>query len=481
MKRLPLTLFALIFLVAVPVIAADCPTLVQQALAATEDMCQTTGQNQACYGNVRLQAKPNPRVTDFIFDRPGDRVELRDIKSLQLSPMTPDTGEWGVALMHIQANLPATHDKNVMLLAFGDVAIENTAPLPTEADVQVITDVAVNVRWLPNVNAGAVAVLQPGQKVSAVERLLDSSWLRINLPDSGETGWVKGDLVESMVDLSTLNVAAGNQPNYRPMQAFTFSSGTNDEKCAEIPKDGLIIQTPEGAGEIRLWINQVMVKMGSTVYFQAEPGEAMIVTTLEGHATVQALGVTYTAVAGTSVRIPMDEALKPSAPPTLPESYQLDDLQSLPIASLERDIVIHEPLTEEAVAVVQQQQQAQNTSVSAVVANSVATAGNAATTVVDAAGNTVTSVVDATGSTVTTVVNAAGNTVTTVVNTAGNTVTSVVDSTGNTVTSVVDAVTGTTSGGTGGESGGGDDSDDGLIDDILDTVLDIPCLLLFCR
>lgn len=468
MRRLPLTLFALLFLVAVPVAAADCPALVQQALAATEDMCQTTGRNQACYGNMRLQAKPNPSVTDFIFDRPGDRVALRDMKSLQLSPMTLDTGEWGVALMHIQANLPATNNKNVMLLAFGDVAIENTAPEPTEADLQVITDVAINVRWLPNVSAGAVAVLQPGQTVTAVERLPDNSWFRINLPDSGETGWVKGDLVEGVSDLNTLNIASGDQPNYRPMQAFTFASGNRDQNCAEIPDDGLIIQTPDGAGEIRLWINQVVIKMGSTVYFQAKPGEDMVITTLEGHATVEALGVSHTAVAGTSVRVALDEALQPVAPPSLPEAYELGDVENLPIQPLQREIVIHEPLPEDAVAIIQQQQLSRDSTVASTVTNTVDAAGNAVTTVIDAAGNTVTNTVSAAGSAVTSVVDATGNTVTTVVDAAGNT-----------VTSVVDAVTGTTSS-SGDDNSGGDDSD-GLIDDILDTVLDIPCLLLSCR
>src|SRR5262249_43307373 len=147
------------------------------------------------------------------------------------------------------------------------------------ADIQVIGKDAVNVRWLPNVKAGAVAVLQPGQQVTAVERLADNSWLRINLPNSGETGWIKSDLVNGLGNINSLNVAQGDQPNYRPMQAFTFVSGSEQQNCAEIPKDGLLIQTPEGAGEIRLWINQIMVKMGSTVYFQARPNGDMVVST----------------------------------------------------------------------------------------------------------------------------------------------------------------------------------------------------------
>jgi hypothetical protein len=454
MKHLPLIICALLLILAAPVMAAaDCPALVQQALAATNSMCQTTDTNQACYGNIHLQAKPNGKVANFTFDQPGDRVSLSEIKSLQLSPMSLDTGEWGVALMHIQANLPPANNKNLMLLAFGNVAIENDAPLPTAADVQVTGKDAINVRWLPNIKAGAVAVLQPGQQVTAVERLADSSWLRINLPDSGETGWIKGDLVTGTADISTLNIAQGNQPNYRPMQAFTFTSGNDQQNCAEIPRDGLIIQTPEGAGEVRLWINQVVVKLGSTVYFQAKSNGDMIITTLEGHATVEALGVTHTAVAGTSVTVKMGADMKPVAAPTLPESYPLADVQNLPIGNLQRSIAIHAPLTDAEVAIVQQQQQVQ-----VIVSNAPIPDASAAV------------------SDVATVVNGTVNTATTVVGTVGTTVGGVV--TGGDNSSGSDAGSGNPSSPSGGDTGSGSSNDGG---GLLDTILHLPCVLLQCK
>jgi len=479
MKRLPLTLCAIILLLAAPVMAAaDCPALVKQALAVTDNMCQTTGSNEACYGNIHLQAKPNSSTPNFIFSQPGDRVNLSEIKSLQLSPMQVDTGEWGVALMHIQANMPAQSKKNLMLLAFGDVAIQNDALTPTASDVEVVGSDAINVRRLPNLNAGAVAVLKPGQEVTAVERLKDTSWLRINLPDSGETGWVKSDLLKGTDDLSRLNVVEGSQPNYRPMQAFTFISGQDQPKCAEIPNNGLIIQTPEGAGEIRLWVNQVVVKLGSTVYFQAQPNGDMIITTLEGHATVEALGVSHTAVAGTRVHVKMGADMKPVAPPSLPQSYTATDVQNLPVTSLQRTIAIHAPLTDAEVAIVQQQQQAQ-----VVVGNVAGAAVDTLNNVVDSAGNVVSSAVDTAGNTVNTVVDTAGNVVGSAVDTAGNVVSGAVDTAGNVVSGAVDTagnVVGDVVGGDSGNSGSGDsgnDDDGGL----LGGILNLPCKLLQCN
>jgi hypothetical protein len=271
-----------------------------------------------------------------------------------------DSGEWGVALMHVQANLPNTSPDNLLLLAFGDVFLENAAPVPTVLDGEVGNDFA-NARWLPNTSARTLIALKPSQKVTVIERLADNSWLRINLPDAGETGWVKTELLNVKGDLNTLSIANATQPYYRPMQAFTFKSGTSSgQSCTEIPQDGLLIQTPEGAGEVKLWINQVVIKLGSTVYFQAQPDGDMTVTTLEGHATVEALGESYTAIAGSSIHVKLDGDMKPISAPSLPQAYNMEDVQNLPIENLQRKISIHPPLTEQEIISIDKAQSNRN-------------------------------------------------------------------------------------------------------------------------
>lgn len=225
-----------------------------------------------------------------------------------------------------------------------------------EVDVQVQGKQPINLRLVPNVKAGVIGTAKPSQKVTAVERLADNSWLRVKVADSDLTGWVKTDLVAGKGDFSTLNVVDGTQPNYGPMQAFTFKTGSKTQNCAEVPQDGLIIQTPEGSGEVQLWINQVVVKLGSTIYFEAQSGGDMIVTTIEGHATVTAMGVTQTAVAGTQLHIKMDNDLRPIAAPTVPEAYTIDDVQHLPIGLLQRKITIHDPLTKQEILAARQAQ-----------------------------------------------------------------------------------------------------------------------------
>ena len=236
MKRLSFLILGFIIFAVIPVMAADCPALVQQALAATDNLCHETGKNQACYGNINLTAKPVANAEHFSFSQPGDQVDISAIKSLKLSPMAPDTGEWGVALMNVEANLPSAKPANLTLLAFGDVTLENTVAAPTTVEVEVASKQPINLRLIPNLKAGVVGTVKPNQTVSAIERLADSSWLRVKVSESNLTGWVKGDFITGKGDLSTLNVVDGTQPNYGPMQAFTFKTGSESQNCAEVPR-----------------------------------------------------------------------------------------------------------------------------------------------------------------------------------------------------------------------------------------------------
>ena len=301
---------------ALATLLADCPELARTALAATDQLCDTTRRNEACYGHQLLQAQPQPGVDSFVFDRPGNQVDVAQLQSLRLSAMQLDSGVWGVALMRLQANIPASQRRDVTLLTFGDVQIENKVESPTELDVTVSGHNDVSVLQQPRMDAEAVGLLAPGQTVTAHERLADNSWLRVELPENGEFGWVSAPLVTSADSIEALRVANEATPFYRPMQAFQFSSGAGESGCSETPPNGLLIRTPEGVGEINFLINEVNIRLGSTVFFQAQPGSMMTISTLEGHAAIEAGGELQVATTGMQVSVPLDENLAPAGPPS---------------------------------------------------------------------------------------------------------------------------------------------------------------------
>lgn len=344
---------AFLLIVLVPLSTAqsdqDCPTIVHQALETTSQVCEATGRNQACYGYNEVEVTPHPGINDFHFQQPGDTAAVDKIRSLELSSLETDKDLWGIALMRLQADLPQSNPGNITLLVFGNVQLENAVPQHTLLDATVTT--TANMRALPNTGSEVMATLPANTVVAALERLTGNNWYRVQLPDSEQVGWVTAEALSIQGDVATLDVATPSQPNFQPMQAFYFRADSAQPTCSEAPRSGLLIQTPEGAGEIRLWINEVQIHLGSTVYFEAQPGEQMTVTTLEGHARVETMGISHTAFAGSSVSVLLNEDMKPAAPPSTAFAYDASQLQNLPIGLLQRPITIHLPLTAEELSV----------------------------------------------------------------------------------------------------------------------------------
>ncbi|MBZ0285905.1 MAG: LysM peptidoglycan-binding domain-containing protein [Anaerolineae bacterium] len=109
-------------------IALTCDEMVTEALAKAGTICESTGRNQACYGNNLVQAELESG-TNATFNVAGDIADLFAIKSLTTSPLNLESRTWGVAILKVQANLPDTlPGQNVTFLLYGDAALENITP-----------------------------------------------------------------------------------------------------------------------------------------------------------------------------------------------------------------------------------------------------------------------------------------------------------------------------------------------------------------
>jgi hypothetical protein len=359
--KLPLrTIIMTLFLLAVtiaPVLAQalDCPDIVETALESIDEACADTGNNQVCYGNVSIQATPQTGVANFTFERTGDLADITDLQTLQLGGLDEDTGTWGVALMRVRANIPDTlPGQNVTFLMFGDVVLENAVAEQTVLLPVTRLDADVNIRSAPDPEARQIAALVNDQTLYADGRLEDGSWVRVQNPtdEDGEVvasvGWVSAPVVAIEGDINSLPVIQSTDTTvtsgFGPMQSFYFRSGIGDSACAEAPNSGILIQTPEGVEQVNLRVNGVDVQLGSTAYFQAEPSDEMIISTIEGSASIQSQGVTQIVAAGTQAEVGLDANGIANTPPSDPHPYDLDALQALPISVLEREIEIAQPL-----------------------------------------------------------------------------------------------------------------------------------------
>jgi uncharacterized protein YuzE len=358
-RRLRWPAYALFLSVTAVALAQDatCPTIVQDALAATDSACAGTGRNEACYGNISLDAQPQPGVSDFTFTKPGDLVNVAGVQTLTLSPLDQKDNTWGVALMKLQANLPDTlPGQNVTFLLFGDVEIKNAVTSNVEADstnggvtlLVTVSSMSPMMKSFTDTNA-VPEMLNAGTKATADGYFPMAQMLHVTL-DDGRAGWVMEAMVKVEGDVKTLpemdmngevaGAAAEAAPQFTPMQAFYFKSGTNDAPCEEAPDSGILIQTPEGAGKIDLVVNDAKVTLGSTGYFQAQAGGEMTVTVVEGEGTIAAQGKTVRVPAGTYTTLPVDADLKASGQPADPQPYDAGSLAALPIKHLPKTIAI---------------------------------------------------------------------------------------------------------------------------------------------
>ncbi len=191
------------------------------------------------------------------------------------------------------------------------------------------------------INAGDVQSLQ-------LSPLVDDNWgialmkLQANLPNTlpGQNVLfvLFGDVEVTNANADTEDTTDSEE--VPPLQAFYFKTGLNDAPCDAAPDSGLMLQTPEGVGEINFNVNEVEITLGSTAYLQAQPEGDMTVSVLEGEVTIAAFGVTVTIPAGSSATVPMNDQMQASGPPEDSEPYDPSDLAALPVGLLEIPITI---------------------------------------------------------------------------------------------------------------------------------------------
>ncbi|HEX2905508.1 MAG TPA: hypothetical protein VHO69_01510 [Phototrophicaceae bacterium] len=321
-----------------------CPAFVEFALARTNQVCTSAHRNEACYGHVQLDAHPYPNTANFKFDQIGDVVPVSAIESLRLSAFDPNSNLWGIALMRVQANIPDTiPGQNITFILFGDVVIQNPVSVaPVMFDIT--PTLPLRIFSYPAVGAPVLGTVDAGRTMTTDGRSADGAWLRIQMPLGVQsTGWIANSGLIFAHDLGTLEILdpEDTTPRYRPMQAFYLTSGSEAPVCNAIPASGILIQSPHNAGKITLSVNNVEVRIGSTVFFQAQPNGDLTVTTLKGSALVTANGSTEEALAGMRVRVPLDGQLRPLGPPSVPEVFMDAEVAALalPIRYLNEAVV----------------------------------------------------------------------------------------------------------------------------------------------
>lgn len=102
---------------------ALCQQVLERAQTLTEQNCQATGRNQACYGyvNVARELRADAGEPPNRFAQSGDVLGLRYLTRIRTEPFNAEDSSWGMAILKMQANLPDTNPgQNVTFVLFGD-------------------------------------------------------------------------------------------------------------------------------------------------------------------------------------------------------------------------------------------------------------------------------------------------------------------------------------------------------------------------
>lgn len=324
-----------------------CPALVSNALDLTQRNCSATGSNEACYGYIFIDAAL--RAQNEQFSQPGDILDVINIESLQLSPLDTNSGQWGVIVMSVEANLTdrtqAVND-DVQIVLFGDTALRDASQF-----IEVSAISTVNIRRNPRTNAEVIGSLSTDDTIIANGRLDDSSWLRVRVNDDGVLGlgWISADFLEPSADIALLppltteeaeNPADDLAIQYGPMQAFVFESAEADAPCEQAPNSGMLIQTPDGAASVTLWLDEVVIQLDGTGIISAQANGDLTVGVIDGTAQVEANGGISTAVAGQAIDVPLDGDLVPADEPSDPRPIDANEVQALPVDLLNDPVSI---------------------------------------------------------------------------------------------------------------------------------------------
>jgi SH3-like domain-containing protein len=357
MYRIFCSLFGLsmLFLLNMPIISAQdstCASDVESILMTVRDACDSVQRNQVCFGNHRIDAQAKEQDYELEFESSGDIEELSNFNRLQLRQSDPETGDWGVVLMKLQASLPGTvPGQSVTIVAFGDVEIGEQAseiPTPITVDIEVAAQGSVNLRSGPGTNYNIVDTLLPQEIVTSDGRNESTDWLRIQLSES-EVAWVYAPLVKTDDDLTSLPVLTPDDSTIMSnTQAIYLNTGIGTVRCNAVPDSGILVQTPTDIQFVQFSINGIDVELGSTAYIQAGEINGLSIFLLEGKAQMTAFDETQPIFPGGVVTVNLNSDLEPQSIPTRFRPYEIEQLQGIEnlVTLLPEEVTIPEPFTE---------------------------------------------------------------------------------------------------------------------------------------
>lgn len=277
---------------------SSCTPIIEQGFTQLQENCAGLENGAACFAFDTVNA-----TGDGVFSQPGDIADLSAIQTIQTAALDPALEQWGIALLNVQANVPAAlENQGVRFLLLGDVEVENAvAPenaMEVSEPITVTTLVGANLRSGASTETQVITSVPAGTELQADGLSRDEQWLRVF--HEGAVSWVSRSVLAINDPLDSLPIWGGDSRTM--MQDFFFRTGNGLAQCEGALPALLIIQGPRDIA-VSLRINGADIRVDSTIALWVTPDNEMRVLVLEGSAQIGNLSVPE----GFTVKAPLSD------------------------------------------------------------------------------------------------------------------------------------------------------------------------------
>lgn len=268
------------------VIAQDlaCSETVDKALLSIGQNCVDLERDSLCYAHPLVEASFAEETASAEFSAPSQRASLFGLSSVRSSALDSEQAHWGIALLHLGANLPLTYDgMGILVMLAGAAEVINQSD---PASVMRIAEPLSTAALVATTRFKKPGIIPESLGPVAVDDLLlvdafddSGNWLRV--VNDGEISWVeRQDLarLHAMDALPTIGIGATF-----PFQSMSISTSPEYPECDQA-EPMVAIQTAEDQ-PTSLTINGVDIHIGSMVTMQQVHRNALSMTVHRGKVT----------------------------------------------------------------------------------------------------------------------------------------------------------------------------------------------------
>ncbi len=261
-----------------------CSETVGKALLSIRRNCADLERDSLCYAHPLVEASTADESASADFSAPSQRASLFDLSSVRSSALDSEPAHWGVALLHLGANLPLTYTgMGILVMLAGDAEVINESDRDSVMQIAEPLSTAALAATTRFKKPGIIP--EPLAQVAVDELLLvdafddSGDWLRV--VNDGEISWVERQDLARLHAMDALP-AIGIGATY-PFRSMSISTSPEYPECGEA-EPMVAIQTPED-WSASLTINGVDIHIDSMVTIQQVHRNALSMTVHRGKVT----------------------------------------------------------------------------------------------------------------------------------------------------------------------------------------------------